>query len=404
MGKHKHYKHVNGEKRCIMSNKLINGNGKEAVLCKHAIDYVKKLGAEVTFTRKVKVTSMLLLMVFMISFTSAQFAFDNQHLPTLNPINATVTSIITGNGSFNETLTNLLYRRLDSTNDDLTSADWNYQRFDVRNVSVISGSNNLALDIIAGIHTDFVTGDVRLSGGSASTTSKEIEFLTSLSIDKIYASFVLGNGGLVFETSGGSDFIIRTPTSTTAGILFNVSGADNGRIDYFSGDDLFTFNSQALFEKNLTVENTTIHKGSIEGARWSLPASLGECTVSAGVDCFLKFGEIQFNHSRGIPMARSGSYTSHSIRYDVTGTTGFNPTARFRAYKWNGTTSTLMVSQNLQSNSGSNNVQFAQTTRNFNANLMFNAGEQIVFVLERATGTTISLNNTIITFDVYYDT
>lgn len=233
---------------------------------------------------------------------------------------------------------------------------------------------------------------LRLDGGNSPTNTIDFDDNGLLNVGG--ADFT---GDITLDE--GADFLAGINWRYGGGGLFSEIIAEDQNFLWFNTLGNITLSPKHL----LNVTSDIAVNGNILGDRWSLPASKGLCSVTSTTICFLKFGDISFNFTRGIPMARKGSYTSHSIRYDIVSATGFLPRARFRAYKYNNGTLTLMVSQPLTGTSKGSYVQTATTTRDFNSNLKFNQGDQILFTLERQVGTSITLNNTIITFDVYYD-
>lgn len=84
-----------------MSNKLINGNGREVIFIEFALDWVKKQGYEVIKTNKMLFISLIMVIVSFGIVNAQNFDFDDPELPTLNPRdNITIIQNITivGNG------------------------------------------------------------------------------------------------------------------------------------------------------------------------------------------------------------------------------------------------------------------------------------------------------------------
>lgn len=126
-------KNKNFNKRCVMSNGLVNRNGKEVIFVKYAVDYVKKLGYEI---KKYAVAlGVLYMLIFFLSIHSAyaQVTHNNPTLPFINN-----PSLLNGSSISLTIISNV-------SNPLLEDLDMN--NFDVLNVSDIYGRGSSSVKI-----------------------------------------------------------------------------------------------------------------------------------------------------------------------------------------------------------------------------------------------------------------
>lgn len=237
MNKQRKDKLFSSSKRCCISNKCISGTSKEVVFVDYIPDYLKKMGYEM-----IKVKLAILMILFCLFPVSAQFAYDDNTLPTLNPTQNGTTIIINSTGmnisGLSSTIANSTYWKLDGTN--VPTANWNMNNFS------FLGLRNLNFSTVFGINP------------SISTDGGANLFLRALTHNIMSDLIDLGTG-----------------TNTAVSLTFN-AGNDEGFILYSNGTfsslgiDNFETNKPWFFDTYINISTTvngTIFNGNGTGLK-----------------------------------------------------------------------------------------------------------------------------------------